>query len=564
MNIFVELSILLAVTTAIAIGVKLLKQPLVVGYILSGIIAGPSVLNVLQSQHELELFSKIGIVILLFIVGLHLNPKIIKEVGSVSLITGIGQVVFTCVIGFFIALLLGLDHTAALYVAIALTFSSTIIILKLLADKKDLQKLYAKIAVGFLLVQDIIATIVLIGITVTTNETSSAPEYVITLILLKGLGIILAQYLISTFVMPQLTRFVAQSQELLFLFALAWGTTVASIFYVLGFSIEIGALIAGVTLSVTDYAEEIVSRLKPLRDFFIVIFFILLGSQMIFTNVSQIVIPAIFLSLFVLIGNPIIVIILMNIAGYKRKTGFMAGLTVAQISEFSLILASLGLRVGHISQEVLSLITMVGLITIAGSTYLILYSDKIYPKLHVALRVLELVKRSASERGSVEENYTSLLFGFDRVGVTFLSTLNEFKEDTLVVDFNPKSIERLTDMDVPFRFGDASDIEFLEDLPTIKPKLVISTIPDVLTNSLIIKTMLAKNAKAHVIVLAHTVDDAQTLYDLGAAYVIMPHHLGADFAASLIRKFGDDRVGLAEEREKHQRKISSKYSHALK
>ncbi len=561
MSIFVELSILLAVTTAIAVVVKLLKQPLVVGYILAGIIAGPYVLNVLQSQHELELFSKIGIVILLFIVGLHLNPKIIKEVGSVSLVTGIGQVLFTSVIGFLIATLLGLDRTAALYVAIALTFSSTIIILKLLADKRDLQKLYAKIAVGFLLVQDIIATLVLIGITVTTNGSDSPPLYLISLILLKGLGIILAQFLISTFVMPKLTSFVAQSQELLFLFALAWGTTVASIFYVLGFSIEIGALVAGVTLSVTDYADEIVSRLKPLRDFFIVIFFILLGSQMILTNISGILIPALLLSLFVLVGNPIIVIVLMNLAGYKRKTGFMAGLTVAQISEFSLILASLGLRVGHISQEVLSLITMVGLITIAGSTYLILYSDKIYPRLNHVLGALELLKKSSSERGSVEENFSSIIFGFDRVGNTFLETLQSMKQDVLVVDFNPKSIERLTDLDVSFRFGDASDIEFLEDLPTVKPKLVISTIPDTIANALIIKTMLAKNKRAHIIVLAHTTKEAHELYEAGAAYVIMPHHLGADFAASLIRKYGDDRVGLTEVREKHRRKISQRYSH---
>lgn len=555
MNIFIELSILLLVTTVVTLGVKLLKQPLVVGYILAGIVTGPYFLNVLHSTHELELFSKVGIVFLLFIVGLHLNPKVIKEVGSISLVTGVGQVVFTSLIGFLLAILLGIDRLAALYVAIALTFSSTIIILKLLADKKDLQKLYAKIAIGFLLVQDVIATFVLIGVTVFTNGGEAGLLNTLAWTLLKGLGLFVGLYLFTSLVLQKLTNYIAHSQELLFLFSLAWGTGLASLFLLLGFSIEIGALVAGVTMSLTPYADEMSSRLKPLRDFFIIIFFILLGSQMVIANLASIILPALLLSLFVLVGNPVIVILLMNLAGYSRRTGFLAGLTVAQISEFSLILASLGMRVGHLSQEVLSLVTLVGLITIAGSTYLILYADSIYPRIANILKKLELLKTRKTEKGAVGEDYSSVIFGFDRVGDIFADALTKAEQSYLVVDYNPASIQRVEELQLPFRYGDASDVEFLEELPVAKPQLVVSTIPDFVTNKLIIRTMLEKNPKVLVVPIAHTITEAKELYDLGAAFVMIPHLLGAEYAARMIKRLGLDKNAYFEEKQKHLAKL---------
>jgi len=551
MSIFVEISLLLVITAGISVIIKLLKQPLIVGYILSGILVGPYFLNILNSKHELELFSQIGIVFLLFIVGLYLNPTVIKEVGKVSLVTGIGQVLFTSTVGFIISMALGIDKIAALYISIALTFSSTIIILKLLADKKDLQKLYAKIAIGFLLVQDVLATIILIGVTVFSSESNLSLGQTIAFTLIKGFFLLIVLYFLTNLVIKKLIKFLAHSQELLFLFSLAWGIGMATIFSVLGFSIEIGALVAGVSLSRTAFVSEMSARLKPLRDFFIVIFFVLLGSQMILSNIQVILLPAIILSVFVLVGNPIIVIILMNLLGYKRRTGFLAGLTVAQISEFSLILAALGMRVGHLSQEILSLITLVGLITISGSTYLIIYSEKFYPKVVGWLKYFELIKNKRSEKGVVEENYSNIIFGYDRVGSDFVKTLKEVGGSFLVVDFNPDSIEKLDKEKIPYRYGDAGDVEFLEELPVSRPKIIVSTIPDLNINILIIREMKIKNSKVKVITIANTVKEAKELYINGAAYVIMPHHLGAKFATKLIRKCGFDLSAYKNEKEKH-------------
>ncbi|MEX1052563.1 MAG: cation:proton antiporter, partial [Patescibacteria group bacterium] len=231
MNIFLELSLIIVFATVISFVVRLLKQPLIVGYILTGIITGPHFLNILQSLDTIELFSKIGITILLFIIGLSLNPLVIKEVGRVSLITGVGQVLFTSIVGYFIAIFLGLSQIAAIYTAIALTFSSTIIILKLLSDKGDLHKLYGKIAVGFLIVQDVIATIILIVVASFAGAGETTSLYSISLALLKGILILSGLVLVSSRILPMLVKFAARSQELLFLFSIAWGLGFSALFH---------------------------------------------------------------------------------------------------------------------------------------------------------------------------------------------------------------------------------------------------------------------------------------------------------------------------------------------
>lgn len=559
MPVFVELSILLGLTTLITLIVRWLKQPLIVGYIISGILVGPYVFNVIHSKHELELFSKVGIVLLLFIVGLHLNPKIIREVGKVSLVAGLGQVLLTTTVGFVIAVLLGIDKVAALYVGIALTFSSTIIILKLLSDKKDLQKFYAKIAIGFLLVQDIIASLILIVIAMTGGQESSDLLTSTNHIVIKGAALMVGLMVLSTYILPKVTKYVATSQELLFIFSLAWGMGMASLFLWLGFSVEIGALIAGVSLSVTSYADEIASRMRPLRDFFVVIFFILLGSQLGLANLGTIVVPAIIFSFFVLVGNPVIMIILMNLLGYSRRTSFMSALTVAQISEFSLILATLGMQMGHLDQQTLSLITLVGIITITVSSYLILYSEKIYPVLSNWLGWLELIKNNKRERTTHDE-YTAVLFGYDRVGSDFIEAFKKLDQSYCVIDFNPAAVDRMQKDGLPFFYGDASDIEFLEDLPFGKVKLVVSTVPDLETNRLIVHYMKSLNAKCITIVLANTTQHAEELYEIGASYVILPHHLGAVHTVKLINKLGLDHALFTEEKEKHLVQLKQRYN----
>ncbi|MBP6857826.1 MAG: cation:proton antiporter [Candidatus Pacebacteria bacterium] len=556
MPIFLELSIILVIATLIALFMRVLKQPLIVGYIATGILVGPYALDLLHSKEEMELFSKIGISILLFIVGLTLNPSIVKEVGKTSLVTGIGQILFTSVFGFFLVKSLGFDISASLYIAVALTFSSTIIILKLLTDRGDMNKLYGKVSIGFLLVQDLVATLILLAVTAVSSVASTGGESfavggeLLRLFVLGG-AISVILYFISKYILPKVISFVGGNQEVLFIFSIAWGLGLSSLFHVIGFSIEIGALVAGVMLAVSPFAYEIGARMKPLRDFFILIFFILLGAQMVLSQLSVILIPALILSAFVLIGNPLIVFILMNTLKYRTKTSFMAGLTVAQISEFSLILVALGFSLGHINEQTVSLVTLVGIITIAGSTYLILYADNIYKKLYRFLKFISIYKKTHIENETAENGPDIVIFGYDRVGHEFVKSTSGISSNFIVVDYNPTSIKKLQKENIPFRYGDAEDIEFLQEIDFSTSRLIISTIPEHKTNILLVKYYRKTNDQGIVVVIANNNIDAKELYDAGASYVIMPHHLGAKYAASMISKHGFDSEGISKERVEH-------------
>lgn len=539
MEIFIEIALILSVTTIVSIFMKLLKQPLVVGYILSGILVGPYVFGILNSPEQIELFSKIGITILLFIVGLSLRPETIKETGKVSLITGLGQIIFTSVIGFGLMILLNFDKITALYGSIAITFSSTIIILKLLSDRGDLEKLYGKISIGFLLVQDLVATLLLVIVPLLGSLSLSGGEVGIIFfsLFIKGTIASLALYFIAKFILPKLFNYLAKSQELLFLFSVTWGLVLAGLFYMLGFSIEIGALIAGVTLSASNYSFEISSRMRSLRDFFIVLFFILLGSHLILTEIGVSVIPAVILSLFVLIGNPIIVFVLMNLLGYRKRTSFMAGLTVAQISEFSLILIALGFSLGHISQSTVSLITLVGIITISGSTYMVLYADKIYEKIRPFLSLIEIRKKNHENNERTDKNYDMIIFGYGRVGYEFVNIAKQMNANYLVVDYNPEVISKITNQNDNFKFGDAEDVEFLDEIGITKASKIISTIPDFDINMLLVRHYRDHNKDGIIITTSHFISDAKKLYDRGSNYVIMSHYLGAHHASEMIMKY---------------------------
>ncbi|MGM5483981.1 MAG: cation:proton antiporter [Nanobdellota archaeon] len=534
-EIFVELSIILAITLFIAGFLKFLRQPVIIGYILSGIIVGPIFLNIIDSKNTLTTFSQIGIALLLFFVGLNLNPKVIKDVGKIALITGLGQVIFTAGIGFIISFLLGFDVITSIYISIALAFSSTIIIMKLLSDKRDLETLYGKIAVGFLIVQDFIAIFMLLLISSLNNGQSITTMAVSTV--LKGILGVIILFLLTMHVLPKIVKFIAKSQEFLLLFSISWCFIVATVFYYLNFSIEAGALLAGITLSMSPYHFEISSKMKPLRDFFLILFFIMLGSQMVFNNILQNVDIILGFSFFVLIGNPIIVMTLMGILGYTKRNGFLAGLTVAQISEFSLIVLTMGVNTGHISKEILSLITVVGLITFTGSTYMILYSNKIYPIISPYLSIFERKgKKKDEHKYHKKDNHEIILFGYNRIGFDILESLNKIKKKFLIIDYNPETIIKLSKEGYDCIYGDANDSEFLNEINLRKAKMIISTIPSIDTNLLIINKIKESNKKAIISVVSHQINEAERLYEEGATYVIMPHFLGGKHFSTMIEK----------------------------
>lgn len=543
---FIELGIIVFIAVIITAIMRALKQPLLIGYILTGIIVSPYFLNVAKGDF-ISVFAQIGVALLLFLVGLNLNPKVLKEVGKVSLFTGIGQIVFTTGIGFLICLLLGFSVIVSLYVSISLAFSSTIIIMKLLSDKNALDALYGKISVGFLVVQDIVAIIILIVIS------SLKDGFNIGVLINIGIGIFLIIFLsiISIYLLPRFVKFVAKSQEFLLLFSISWCISLAALFYAFNFSIEIGALLAGFFLSFLPYRQEINFKLRPLRDFFLISFFVYLGFHMTFGNIAQYILPIIILSLFILIGNPIIVLIIMGKMGYTKKTGFMAGLTVAQISEFSLILIALGVTVGHINSDILSVVTIIGLITIIGSSYMIIYSEKIFCKISSFLSIFERKDKKIDDITYKKHVYDYVIFGYNRLGYNLVNSLKKSKKNILVIDYNPEKIKQLEKNKIDFIYGDVSNLELLCELDLSKTKTIISTINDLDADLLLIKKVKEQNYKIKLIFVADDVDMALKLYNFGADYVIMPRYLSSYYITNLINIDEHSKDRLAKERINH-------------
>ncbi|MBU45148.1 MAG: sodium:proton exchanger [Spirochaetaceae bacterium] len=477
---FFEFALILLFAALIGMLGQLLRQPLIVMFIALGVILGPSALDLVQSHAKVELLAEIGISILLFIVGLKLDLRVIRSVGRVALITGIGQVVFTSLLGFFIALALGFAPLHSLYISVALTFSSTIIIVKLLSDKKEIDALHGQIAIGFLIVQDIVVILVMIGLSALNQGQASLGDNIIRT-LMAGLFLVLLTFLGLRYIFPYLSNFLARSQELLTLFAVAWAISMAGLAEVIGLSGEVGAFLAGVTLASSQFKDVIASRLVSLRDFMLLFFFVSLGSDIDLGLMGGQVVAAAVLSAFVLIGNPIIVLALMGFLGYRSRTSFLAGLTVAQISEFSLILAGMGLAVGHITESVLGLITLVGLITIAASTYLILYSHPIYDLLSPVLRVFERKKKYGEVDFELHgrKRYDFIILGLGRFGNRIAELLEKNPGiHFLGVDFDPVVIDEWKVRGWPVMYGDIDDSDLMEHIPYRSSAAIIITISD--------------------------------------------------------------------------------------
>lgn len=548
---FGEIGVLIGIAAIISLVMRFLRQPLIVGHIITGILVGRYALGLFQNIQTLELFSHLGIAFLLFSVGLNLNPRMLKQYGMASVMNTFGQVVLTGGAGVAISMLLGYGWITALYVGIAISFSSTVIVLKLLADKGDLDKLYVKISIGSLLLQDLIAIILLFAIPIIAGSSGVGSNLLLTLFLglIAGVGVFAFAHYVIRYLHPYLTR----SQELLFLFANAWAIGIAILFQNIGFSLEGGALIAGVALSTLPSSHEISARLTPLRDFFIVSFFILLGTRLVVSDFSGILIPAIILSLFVLIINPLIQLVVMGVLGYRKKTSFQTGMMAAQISEFSLILIGVGVTLNQVVPSVLSTVTLVGIITIFISTYLIYYSDKLYRYVSPYLGIFE--KKQIRERAVKLDTYSIILIGGGRVSYDFIEYFEKENIKFLVIDHDPEIIAQLSLRRVACEYGDASDPDFLEDMKLNQAEIVISTSPELETNHVILSIAKRDKKAPSVWVVAHSISNALELYKANADYVILPHFLGGKYAASLLKRFTSGRVEITTIREKHMEQL---------
>lgn len=545
-DIFTEIAALLFFAAVFgAIGLRL-KQPLIVSFIALGIFVGPAGLELVSANDQIDLLSKLGIALLLFVVGLKLDLHIVRTMGPVSLATGLGQVFFTSAFGYLIALALGMNPIGAVYVAVALTFSSTIIIVKLLSDKREVDALHGRIALGFLIVQDIVVILVMIGLNAfSQNQDVGSLHQEAIKVIVSGIAFIVAIMLMMRYVLPLVLGLLAKSQELLILFAIAWALSLATIGMLLGFSKEVGAFLAGVSIASSPFKNLIAARMVGLRDFLLLFFFIDLGAQMDLSLIGRQLEPALIFSLFVLIGNPMIVMVIMGYLGYRKRTGFLAGLTVAQISEFSLILSALGVKLGHINPHTLGMITLVGLITISVSTYMIMYSHYLYDKLAPWLGVFErkVAHRERQEDGlSMDAKADVILIGLGRFGSGIAEILRDNRYRVYGIDFNPDLIRTGDRTGHSVHYGDAEDPEFIATLPLTQVKWVISTANDQHVSLALVHSLRNQNFQGQLAVSTHHQAVADKLKAAGANLVLIPYIDAAKGAAAQIMQLQEAKV----------------------
>jgi Kef-type K+ transport system membrane component KefB/Trk K+ transport system NAD-binding subunit len=544
-SVFYEFAALLVLAAGVGLVGLTLRQPLIVSFIAVGILAGPSALHIARSSEHIELFAELGVAVLLFLVGLKLDLKLIRTLGPVALTTGLGQVVFTSVIGFLICLGLALDALTSLYVAVALTFSSTIIIVKLLSDKKEIDSLHGQIALGFLIVQDLVVVLAMVvlsalGIGVATD----APLLEVAMTLVSGLALLAVVGVFIRYLAEPLVRRVARAPELLICFVIGWAALLAALGDYLGLGKELGGLLAGVSLASTQFRESIATRMAPLRDFLVLFFFIGLGARLDLGLLNQELTAAALLSLFVLIGNPLIVLIIMGLMGYRKRTGFLAGLTVAQISEFSLIFMAMGLSIGHVDEQALGLVTLVGLITIGLSVYMITYSHRLYDWLEPLLGRFERKVPHREDREAQVgkwQKFDVLLFGLGRYGTGIARRLRQHGLKVLGIDFNPEVIRSWDEPDIEVIYGDATDPEFIGSLPLGGAKWTVSAVPEHRTGLThddpriaLIQALRFHGFTGRIAVAAQRSVDVDRLRAAGADVVLLPFQDAADQAVALL------------------------------
>lgn len=544
---FVQLSMVIVLATAVAVIMRLLRQPLIIGHILTGIIVGPAALSVLQNKDLFEVYGDIGIALLLFIIGLELNAAVIRRMGKVVVVTALAVLVCVGGLGFVVASLFDFTRVEAIILGLGLFFSSTIIIAKMLSDKRELTRLHGQIAIGVILIDDIIATFALLFVAAGAGHSLGAGE--IGTLALKGVGLVAVFTLFSAQVLPRIGKFMASSQELLFLFAIAWGFGVATLINKAGFSIEIGALFAGVMLAHLPYAAEIGARLKPLRDFFIVLFFVLLGGSLVLSDLSAVLWPALILALIVIVVKPIAVMVSLGAFRYTKRTSFKTAVNLSQISEFSIVLAVLASSTGAVGPKVAATVTLIALITIATSTYLMQYDNWLYTKLENLLQIFE--RTTTREREYKAKTYPVILFGYKKGGHEFVKAFKNMKKPFVVVDYSPDVIEFLTRQHIECLYGDATDPELLAELHVHKAKLVVSTMTDHSINLSLLQYAMRHNDKVTFICHADDYNQAAELYDHGAAYVMLPHFIGSERMSQFLNRNGLNKASFAQHRRKH-------------
>ena len=523
LTLLLNLGFIVITAAGFAVLGKLVKMPSIVAYIIAGIVLGPG-LGIVQLDHSLELISELGIALLLFLVGLELSLQKIKDLGRVAIILGGLQVPVTAAGAYVISTLMGFSVMECVFLAATVTFSSTVVVIKLLDQKGATSRLFGRIAISLFLAQDIV---VIIGLTILSGLGSGGGESFEMVVLTKSLGIAFAGMVIlllvslfaSRYVLPKPFAWASRSPDTVFIWALCWCFLVVLLAHQFHLSVEIGAFLAGIAIAQLPIHEDLHRRLHPLMTFFVAVFLVTLGIQMDISVLGEVWKYALGLSVFVIIAKPLIVFIILSRLRYSEYTAFQAATASGQVSEFAFILLGLGAGAGLIEGRVVSLGGMVGILTIAISSYLILYSDPLYGAFQ-KLGALKFFKAKQEPDTEEQHSYEGhvIVVGMNALGREVVKQLSGRGETVLAIDTDPRKLEGLNCAET--LIGSVEYESAVEEIGLSRARLVISALQIEDTNHLL--AYRCRSAGVPCAIHAFDISVVEDLLDLDTAYMFMP------------------------------------------
>jgi Kef-type K+ transport system membrane component KefB len=543
-GIIPEIGIAILVATAMGFVFQIFRQPVILGYLVAGAMIGPEIgFKLVSDPANIEVISEIGLILLLFIIGLELNPAKLLSSGRKLIYAGIGQFIFCVLIGLgffvFLGYPLGDGRIDALYLSLFCALSSTAIVVKLLYDKVELDTLPGRLSLGLLIFQDIWAILILALQPNFTNPQLSLVAFALG----KGILLLAVGFLLSRYVMRWIFAQIEKIPEMVVAMSIAWCAFMAGLGSWIGMSMEMGALIAGAAIASFPYGIHITAKVLPLRDFFLTLFFLSIGMKIPFPDVTTLTM-AFLIVLLVIVSRFLTIYPILSLSGSGRRTSFITSLNLAQISEFSLVIAALGVSYGHIQQSLMSLIIYAMAITSVLSSYFIKGNHHLYLVFDRILTQIGFPSKAVQHVADKKEgdHYPIVLLGYHREARALINKIEETAPDLLrkilVIDFNLEVLKELKHLNVKGIFGDISSLDTLEHAHVANAEIILSTIPDMLlkgtNNQSIVKICRAVAPNAVIVTTADSVEQSAILKAKGADEVLLPYTLIGNHLANLV------------------------------
>ena len=539
------LALLIGVATVLGILAQKTKQPKVIAYIVAGLVMGPVGLNVVSEGEMISLFSELGLVFLLFLIGLEIDLDEVRTVLGSTIGIAVIQMILTFIVGLLTGLGLGFDPVTSVFIGAAVMFSSTALVVKILTEMDEATTLPGRLDVGVLLVQDVAVVIILALMTVNFSTPSQALLKLLEIFLMISLVGVLS-LASSRYIFSKVLKEISDNRLAFFTHGVAWAFLFITVAEHLNLSLEIGAFLAGLGLAQVPYSRELQERVRPLTDLFMAIFFMNFGISMVGGSLQDYFFKALIASVILIAAKSAIFFLTIDRFKFTPETSFRASINMGQISEFGLILTSLAVTEGYIASEVSGFISLVAIITMGSSTYLMRYKDRLQDRMERVLRFFRSEEKQDVEVNTLEDH--AVIIGYDEVSKNICEKLSE-KHDILVIDNEPSNTEELAESNYEYIYGDFKHGEIRDGANLEEASFIISFSGEREVNTLILEE---RNEETVVIAKSDGFEEASEYYDLGADYVIIENMLAGNRVGELLELYLEDRQLFLDEVEEER------------